>query len=166
MPRRTFHPAFTLIELLLVLVVIATALAIAAPAMSGWGRGSRMRDAGDHLLATTKWARAQAIADGQVYRLNVDAQNNRYWVSVQQGLEFVPVDSQFGRETFGEDGAMLQLVDDQQHPIEYVTFYPTGRISPPSHLSMADDRNQVDMVCRTPAEGFRLRKPGEVLEQP
>lgn len=166
MSRRTTHPAFTLIELLLVLVVIATALAIAAPQMSGWGRGSRMRDAGDHLLATTRWARTQAIADGQVYRLNVDAANNRYWVTTQQGMEFVPVENSFGRETFGEDGATLQLVDDQQHPIEYVTFYPNGRISPPSRLSMADDRNHVDMVCKTPAEGFRLRKPGEVLQEP
>src|SRR5215216_191076 len=105
MRNRTNHPGFTLIELLLVLVVIATALAVAAPAMSGWGRGSRMRDAGDQLMATVKWARAQAIADGQIFRLNVDAQNARYWVTMQQGMQFVPVDSGFGRETFAEAGA-------------------------------------------------------------
>jgi hypothetical protein len=91
----------------------------------------------------------------------VDAQNNRYWVSVQQGQEFVPVETQFGRETFGEDGATLQLVDDQAHPIEYVTFYPNGRISPASRLSMADDRNHVDMVCRTPPRVSAYVSPGK-----
>src|SRR5215211_7461140 len=107
MKTRATHSAFTLIELLLVLVVIATALAVAAPAMSGWGRGSRMRDAGDQLLATTKWARAQAIAEGQIYRLNVDPQKSLYWVTVQEGTQFVPVDKDFGRETLAEDGATL-----------------------------------------------------------
>jgi prepilin-type N-terminal cleavage/methylation domain-containing protein len=172
MQHRTTHPAaFTLIELLLVLVVIAAALAIAAPAMSGWGRGMRLRDAGDQLFSTVKWARAQAIAQGKVYRLNVEPQNGRYWVSVQEGTEFVPVNEAMGRETFVEDGQTLGLSglsgsnDAQSGSSDHITFYPTGRVQPPAHLTLSDGRGQVDLVCRTPAEGFRMRKPGEVVEQ-
>ena len=69
--RRPNHPGFTLIELLLVLVVISAALGIAAPSLSHWGRGQRLRDAGDEFLATVRWARAQAIANSRTYRLNV-----------------------------------------------------------------------------------------------
>ena len=165
MPTRASHPhAFTLIELLLLLMVIASALAIAAPAMSGWGRNMRLRDAGDQLHATTKWARAQAIAQGQIYRLYVDAHAGTYWVSVQEGTEFVQLDNEFARDTVLEAGQAIKLTDEQDQPIEFVTFYPTGRISPSCNLSVSDDRGQVDLICRTPAEGFRLRKPGEVLQ--
>jgi prepilin-type N-terminal cleavage/methylation domain-containing protein len=162
--RASHFAAFTLIELLLVLMVIASALAIAAPAMSGWGRNMRLRDAGDQLHATTKWARAQAIANGQVYRLYVDAHAGSYWVSVQDGTEYVPLENEFGGETLLENGQTIKLTDEQDQPIEFVTFYPTGRITPTCNLSISDDRGHVDMICRTPAEGFRMRKPGEVLQ--
>jgi len=165
MRTRASHPeAFTLIELLLVLMVIASTLAIAAPAMSGWGRNMRLRDAGDQLHATTKWARAQAITNGQVYRLYVDAHAGSYWIGVQDGTDFVQLDDEFSREIQLETGQTIKLTDEKDQPVEFVTFYPTGRISPTCNLSISDDRGHVDMICRTPAEGFRMRKPGEVLQ--
>ena len=38
-------------------------------------------------------------------------------------------------------------------------------VAPTCNLSISDDRGHVDMICRTQAEGFRMRKPGEVLQQ-
>ena len=54
--------------------------------MSGWGRGSRLRDAGDQVLALTRWARAQAIASSTVHRLNVDPQTGR---AIRIGIEML-----------------------------------------------------------------------------
>ena len=64
MGRRTRKAsvAFTLLELVLVLVVLSTALAVAAPSMRGWSKGSTLRDAGDQFLAVARWARSQAVA--------------------------------------------------------------------------------------------------------
>ena len=123
------------------------------------------QNAGDQLHATTKWARAQAIAEGQIFRLHVDAHSGAYWVTMQDGTEFVQLENEFSRETLLDDGQRIKLTDEQDQPIEFVTFYPTGRIAPPCNLSISDDRGQVDLICRTPAEGFQLRKPGEVLER-
>ncbi len=162
---RPTSPAFTLIELLLVLVVVSTALAIAAPSLSGWGRGARLRDAGDAFLATAKWARMRAIASGQIHRLNVDPDNGRYWVTTQEGVEFVAATDDFGREQYVSDDAVLEMTDGEAQPLDAVTFYPTGRVSPPANVRLADDRGAIDIVCETPAEGFRLLKPGERVQQ-
>jgi len=159
---RPSSSGFKLMALLLVLVVIAMALSIAAPAISGWGRGSRLRDAGDEMLATIRWAQAQAIASCQIHRLNVDAPNGRYWISAQDGLEFVPLNTEFGRQTILGAVTVLQVTAaaaDAQ-PLEFITFYPTGRTTP-AHVRLADDRGQVQIVCDTPAEGFRLVSPEE-----
>ncbi len=154
---------FTLIELLLVLVVMATALGIAAPAISGWGRGARLRDAGDEFLATANWARAQAISTSTVHRLNVDVDAGRYWVTAAQGLEFIPLDMEYAREAFMPMKVTIRLTDLESRSLDFISFDPTGRASP-RIVRLADDRGQATLVCRTPAEGFRLLKPGEVIE--
>ncbi|HEV2296165.1 MAG TPA: GspH/FimT family pseudopilin [Tepidisphaeraceae bacterium] len=164
MKLRPIHPrAFTLIELLLVLVVLSAALGIAAPAISGWGRGARLRDAGDDFLATANWARAQAIATSRVHRLNLDTQAGRYWVTAQQGLEFVPLDVDFARESLAPMNVTITMTDLQSRSVETISFDPTGRTSP-RIVRLADDRGQVTIICQTPAEGFRLLKPSEVIQ--
>ena len=160
--RVTQPRAFTLIELIVVMMIISIALAVAAPSLSGWNRGSRLRDATDQFLALTRWTRAQAVASGTVHRINVDAASGRYWVSAQEGLEFVPVVSHFGEEFFVPEGATIELTNEQSQHFEYISFYPTGRTST-LHVRLADDRGQYDLICPTPAEGFRMLKPGEVL---
>ncbi len=163
MRRHPTHLAFTLIELLLVLVVISAALAIAAPSLGNWGRGQRLRDAGDEFLATARWARAQSIATGRIYRLNVDAREGRYWVTAQEGLEFVPIDADFARENTVPANATLELTAAASRPAEFVSFFPNGRTTA-AHVTLADDRGAIHIVCQTPAEGFRILKPGELIQ--
>ena len=159
------HPrGFTLIELILVLFVLATAAAIAAPSLGRWGRGSRLRDAGDNFLALSRWARTQAIANSAVYRLNVDAQNGRFWVAVQEGQAFVDVASDFGHDFTMPENTTIEMSSGASQPLEFVTFYPTGRTTAPARVRLADDSGGIDLICETPAEGFRLLKPGETIQ--
>ena len=43
------------------LIILCVALAVTAPSLSGWNRGSKSRDAGEQFLALTRWARTQAL---------------------------------------------------------------------------------------------------------
>jgi type II secretion system protein H len=160
MHRHRRHPrGFTLLELVLVMIILCIALAAAAPSLTGWGRASKVRDAGDQFLAVTRWARTQALADSQVYRLNVDSKTGTYWVTVQDGQRFVPPGSEFGRVFSIPDGfaiAMTTWQQEQQQPLSSVDFLPTGRTEPARVRIGRDDANAVDIECPSPAEGFRL----------
>jgi prepilin-type N-terminal cleavage/methylation domain-containing protein len=166
--RRHLRPAFTLIELILVMVIICVALARAAPSLRGWNRGTQLRNAGDDFLATARWARAQAVADAKVYRLNVDAGAGKYWVTVQQGGQFVNVANSFGQAvTLPPDELRIQLAAVQpasSAPPEFIEFYPSGRSTAARvRITLLMDGSTVDIECPTPAEGFALVNPQQGL---
>jgi type II secretion system protein H len=161
MIRRPRHSAFTLIELVLVLVIISTAMALAAPSLSGWSRGSRLRDAGDQFLAVARYARTQALANCQMYRLNVDSQGGRYWLTAQDGQQFVPLGNEFGRMFTVDETMHITVAGGDSKPIEFVEFYPTGRTRVANVRIAAGNGEFVDIVCPTPAEGFSLANEQE-----
>jgi prepilin-type N-terminal cleavage/methylation domain-containing protein len=149
--------AFTLLELVLVLVIISIALAATAPALRGWGKGSRLRASADQFLSVARWARAQSIATGQVYRLNVDAGAGRYWLTVQNGTAFENVGTDFGQLFDVPVGFAISANElESQQALQTLDFFPTGRTQPAWVRITSDDGFALDIKCPSPAEGFSL----------
>tara|TARA_B100000700_G_C14856813_1_gene766628 strand:- start:226 stop:807 length:582 start_codon:yes stop_codon:yes gene_type:complete len=73
-------PAFTLIELILVMGVLATISAIVVPTFSSFLKGQDISQEGNRFLALTKYAHSQAISTGIAQTLWVDARENTYGV--------------------------------------------------------------------------------------
>lgn len=109
MCRPRVYSAFTLLELVLVMLIISIALAVAAPSMTGWGRSAKLRDETDQFLSITRYARTQAIATGTPYRLNVDSNAARYWLTRREGLDFVNFAGEFGQEFHLPAGYAIKL---------------------------------------------------------
>src|SRR3972149_3661562 len=63
---------FTLLELILVMVILSTVLAMAAPSLRGFFASRQIQDAAAQILALTQFARSQAVSEGTTYRLNFD----------------------------------------------------------------------------------------------
>ena len=66
--------AFTLLELIAVLVLISAVLAIAAPSLRGFVRGRQTAEAAAQMLSLTHLARSRAASQGCIHRLNVDTE--------------------------------------------------------------------------------------------
>jgi len=146
--NRRIHPGFTLIELIMVLVVIAAALAVAAPSLGGWRRGQRLQSAGEEFLSVARHGRALAIANAQVHRLYVDPASGRYWLMAQDGMQFANLGTSMGRVFELPEGCTIAMSSSSsatnttnavaaqnggivtQGPLEYVEFYPSGRMQP------------------------------------
>jgi prepilin-type N-terminal cleavage/methylation domain-containing protein len=72
MRNRNHHRAFTLVELVLVMVVIAVVAAMVMPSLSGTARGRRLGDTANQIVALARMARTQSVTEGKMYRLNID----------------------------------------------------------------------------------------------
>jgi type II secretion system protein H len=160
MKRRRAQSGFTLWELILVMVVITIALAMAAPSLGGWGRSAKLRDVGDQFLAVTRFARSQAIADAQVYRLNIDTTAGTYWLTTQQGQQFVELGNSFGQLHAVPEGYRIILhatagaVD--QPAATTIDFLPNGRLTPAQIQIATDMGATLDIAALAATEQFRV----------
>ncbi|HJN16214.1 MAG TPA: GspH/FimT family pseudopilin [Armatimonadota bacterium] len=72
---------FTLIELLVVLTILVLMAALVAPSFQRQYHTAKLNSAARDTVALMQYARTQAIVEGTTYRLNVDAEGGRLWVT-------------------------------------------------------------------------------------
>jgi type II secretion system protein H len=77
--------AFTLIELLLVMTIMVTAMAIAAPTLANFFRGRTLDSEARRLLALTHSGQNRAVSEGIPARLWVDAAQHSYGLQQDPG---------------------------------------------------------------------------------
>ena len=85
MNRQTAHPAFTLIELVLVMVIIALMCGILAPALFKFTAGRAVDNFGRQIVSAAQYAREQSISEARVYRMNFDPNSGQVWLSADAG---------------------------------------------------------------------------------
>lgn len=155
----------TLIELILVMVIICTVLAMAAPSLGGFFGSRRTADAAAQIVALAHYARTQAATEGRVFRLNVDPAEGTYSLTHESGGVFVKLGNEFGRTFSLPDGTRAAWeARPGDPPRDYVAFWPEGRTEA-STLRLTGRRGEVfDVVCRSPAERFHVVSPSEAVE--
>jgi prepilin-type N-terminal cleavage/methylation domain-containing protein len=155
--RRGARRGFTLLELVIVLVLIGTVLAMAAPSLRGFFAGRRTANAAAQILALTKLARSRAAAEGRIYRLNVDPEGRTYWLTARRGGAFLEPGSEWGQRFDLPDGvsASIEAAVADGTPT-YVQFYPSGA-SDEARVLLEDRSGEVlEVRCPSPGEPFRI----------
>lgn len=164
MPRTHKTSGFTLLELLLVLLILATCAAIAAPTLKGFSEGRRLPVTATRFVTTARWCRVQAISEGATYRLNVVPDENRWFVTKDDrttGLNFVPVeDTYIGTSVTVPDGITLStnLLPQPPDNTLFISFDPAGRSDMAQVRFTAGEAN-LDITCDTPMAGYHIVKP-------
>jgi type II secretion system protein H len=72
---------FTLVELLVVLTILVLLAALAAPAFTRQYHEAKLQAAARDLVALMRYARSQAVVEGTTYRLNIDRDGGRLWIT-------------------------------------------------------------------------------------
>ncbi len=158
--------AFTLLELLLVLVVIGAVLALAAPSMHGFFASRQTADAALRVLALTQWCHNEAITGGHRVRLMVEEEGGAFWswAAVERGGQFVDADGESGRRWQFPEGSTVRIRPaggDAASLATHVEFHPGGRHEVAT-IEITGRQGEVQQVtCDSPTEAFRLEKPGE-----
>jgi type II secretion system protein H len=150
----------TLLELILVMIILSTVLAIAAPSLRGFFASRRLDDAAVQILALTQLARSQAISEGVVYRLNFDTRDRTYWLTAQQAGAFETLDNEMGQVYKLPQDIELELEDiDQKDRDVFLAFTPNGTATP-GVVRLTDKSGRVlEVSCPTVTESFSIVEP-------
>lgn len=148
---------FTLLELILVMVILSTVLAMAAPSLRGFFGSRKAHDEASRLLALIQYARSQAISEGISYRLNFNTDKRIYWLTSQQAGVFKKLGTEFGYIfTFPNDITIeLEEVMKDKNDM-FFAFTPQGTVTAGT-IRLIDRWGLVlEITCPTVTESFSI----------
>ena len=157
-PRSSLHRrAFTMIEVVLVLVVLAVVIATAAPALRGWSQGSKLHDAARQVMAAAQFARSQAASTATPYRLQVDPNGASFALGVLDDAEqqYVPAAGEWGQATPVPQGFRIELTGGSAEAIGAIDCYPDGRTTPATLRVVSPKGDTIELGSAYPAEPLR-----------
>jgi prepilin-type N-terminal cleavage/methylation domain-containing protein len=158
--------AFTLLELILVMAIIAVIVGLSVPSLHGFALGRRTTACADQIASLTQYAHTQAITRGMVYRLNIRQGTLNipatYFLTVQlEDGTFGPTGDSFGLEFKAPDGVDISWNAPQQSDGQYIQFQPTGRTDPATIQVHGPDRKVILIGCPSATELYKVMTPEE-----
>jgi type II secretion system protein H len=161
-PLRAFPEAFTLIELLMVMAIIAIVAGLLAPRLVGFTLGRSASNTARMIVSLTNYARSQSISEGRTYRLNFDSAAKQFFLTAQDGAQYDAPTSDFGQKLTLPDGITAAVQFPQEQDGVYVQFQPTGRTEQ-AQIRLTDQLSRITEIdCGSPTELFRILPASEV----
>lgn len=140
-PRTARHDpqrGFTLLEIALVLLILGVAMSFAMPRFRDPSRldlSSNVR----RLATTFRLLRNEAIMNGHTYRLNYDLDQQRYWISIEEGgrntADLLQNAGPLARpvrlpDTVAFSDVVLQSIGKLNQGQVFTRFFPDGFVDP------------------------------------
>jgi len=148
---------FTLLELILVMVILSTVLAMAAPSLRGFFASRKTHDTAAQILALTQFARSQAISEGIVYRLNFDTRERTYWLTAQQAGMFEKLETEFGQVFTLPKDIVMELEDLDEDDMEiFLKFTPQGTVTAGTIRLIDRAGRALEITSPTVTESFSI----------
>ncbi len=142
--------AFTLVELLIVMALLAIFMAISAPSLSRSLRQRKINDEANRFLALTEYARSEAISQGIPMVVWLNPTQQRYGVEAAAG--FIGEESRARAFTTNSE-VQFEVPDGaaKQGVIEVVRFQPDGapELSAVDAIALADRFDASAYIART-----------------
>ena len=149
--------AFTLLELILVMVILSTVLAMAAPSLRGFFASRKTHDTAAQILALTQFARSQAISEGIVYRLNFDTRDRTYWLTAQQAGMFEELKTEFGQIFTLPKDIVMELEDLDEDDMEmFLKFTSQGTVTAGTIRLIDRAGRALEITSPTVTESFSI----------
>jgi prepilin-type N-terminal cleavage/methylation domain-containing protein len=176
-PNHLLRPdAFTLLELVAVMVILTILMMAVAPALNTFGLARQTEQCAAQIIALAQWARDQAISEGRAYRLYFNPASQSYQVRMQDGAVYVPLPAgqqagggagfvetgnDFGREFTVPEGVKLTVTSPTEGGMNYLEFRPSGRTDPVQVRIEDAGGKVIELACQSAAEPLRAVDPDQ-----
>ena len=151
--------AFTLLELILVMIILCTVLAMAAPSLRGFFSSHQLGDIAEQILIMTRYSKIQSVFESRPFRVNFDPNLRRYWISSLGESQYGRLKTNFGNYFLIPTEIEIDFKDmDKEDGIYFFQFNPEG-YSKEARLRLEDKQDNIlEVVCRNPAENYEIIK--------
>ncbi len=169
--------AFTIVELIVVIVVMAVFAGMIAPRLWGAGRASKLRASARRVFVTAQYARDFAATHRCDCRLVLDPAKGEYYLAYQPDPqrrpgEFRRLQGGPGKGEYLGEGVRFGLVraespfrgDEAPRGNHYITFHPSGQ-SAAAVVQITDGR-QTYSILVFPSRGQSRLVEGPVTQLP
>lgn len=157
--------AFTLIELIMVLIILTVIAAIVAPSIRAFASGRDKTNLATMFISLADYARTQAASEGKTYRLNLDPSQHTVWLTVQDGATYSsPTAGGFGDKFTSSDALTITTDIQPQQDGYYVAFTPGGRCDPARIWITDKDNRTVEVEAASATELFHIVPAAEMTK--
>jgi len=144
-----FRRAFTLLELILVMVILSMLLAMVAPSLSGFGAGRDAEYAAAQVMTLGHWGPRTGDLRGRVYRLNFKPVAAAVLGTAQVGGVFQTINDEFGSVFTLPEGVTMAWDAPQENGLYYAEFYPGGPLPAGGGSASHSRDNQLSYIGNT-----------------
>ena len=163
--------AFTLIEFILVMALLMTVMAFAAPTLSNFFRGRKLSSEARRFVTLARYGQSRAVSEGSPMMLWLDRTDGSYGLRSEDGntARNLPVESGRLRERSGYEGAdkkqpEFRLADDLRFSLTEAS-QTNGRIVTIRFLpdgAMDEGSLRILLIQQVPRSDVRNSKPESV----
>ncbi len=149
--------AFTLLELILIMIILCTVLAMAAPSLRGFFSSRQLNDISEQIIAMTRYAKVQSVFESRPYRVNFDPYKRYYWISSLKQSQFERLKDHFGNlYPIPAEIDLTFYQVDYDNGIYYFEFDSEG-YSKEAALRLKDQQDNIqEIICYSPAENYEI----------
>ena len=144
--------AFTLVEMLVVLAIMAMIMAISLPFTAGFGKGLKIKTTAKAIVGMMSVARSNAVTFRKNYSVVFDVKKGQYWIEDDVGRVYekkYPLPSSVKFEVKGGD-----KIDPITFENDKVTFKPSGSTEGPSgSVTITDNQGGSRTISATETTG-------------
>lgn len=155
--------AFTLVEVVVVLMVMAVILTMTTVSLSGATGGVAARESAGRLVVALRFARYYAIVHGCQCRVTIFRQNNSYDLTCCTDAEQAKFEAMPGGRLGTLDAhvrfsaLVIQPQHSDQEQMDIITFEPTGECDG-ARIEITDDRMVYTLVVSPYSGEVRLHR--------
>ena len=160
--KQHYRCAFTLIELILVLLIMVIITTVVATNLSGFRQSQQKIDAAQHMLAIMQTARQQAISTGKIFRLNINIEENTYWLTTQAD-DYAEYEKPKINEnkTYVVPSNVTIIWNTPEEIVEnkYINFYPDGSTQATCITFVDQEDNKTSLFNYSLTTPFQIGNP-------
>lgn len=165
-PSRPRFRGFTLIELILVLVIIATLIAVASPALGRLNRKSKLDGVARTIVALHAEARSRALREGKTYRVVIEPEERLAWIETQAAGGYAPTADTAGREVTLDKTVTMEFDNVLEDGGEYfLKCRPDGVTQASTTITLTTrEGREVLLYYPSASEALVIGQPGDDTE--